>query len=70
MYIHFNGQVDVLYPASPLFIWWDFKSIRPLLTPILEYAANDTVLYGMDIPYNLQWAPHHLGHWPGTHVVV
>ena len=59
-------QVDVLYPGSPLFIWWDYYSIQLLMKPILEYSINHTMLYGLDIRYNLAWAPHHLGHWPGT----
>ena len=58
-------QVDVLYPASPLFVWWDYNSVQLLMKPILEYAINDSFIDGRYTPYNLPWAPHHLGHWPG-----
>ena len=67
---HAMLQVDVVFPASPLFLWWDYKSIQLLLKPILEYAINNTDQYGLSIPYDLPWAPHHLGHWPGMYTVV
>ena len=63
-------QVDVVFPASPFFLWWDYNSIQLLLKPILEYAINNTDQYGLSIPYDLPWAPHHLGHWPGVYTVV
>ena len=58
------STVDVLYPASPLFMLVDPDGFFKLLKPILEYAVNNTAKYGLDVPYNLLWAPHHLGHWP------
>ena len=60
-------QVDVVYPASPLFLWSftsEFSPMKLIILPILNYANNQTAMYGLDIPYNLPWAPHHLGHWP------
>jgi hypothetical protein len=63
-------QVDVVFPGSPLFLWWDYKSIQLVLKPILEYAINNTDQYGLGIPYDLPWAPHHLGHWPGMYMYV
>ena len=60
-------QVDVMYPASPLFLLINFDTASPmklLLLPVLDYANNQTFHYGLDIPYNLSWAPHHLGRWP------
>ena len=66
-------QVDVIYPASPLFLWnynASFSPIKLLLLPILNYANNETAEYGLYMPYNLSWAPHHLGRWPSKHVQV
>ena len=60
-------QVDVVYPSSPLFLWSftaEFSPMKLILLPILNYANNKTAMYGLNIPYNLSWAPHHLGHWP------
>ena len=68
--IQFPCQVDVVFPASPLFLWWDYRSIQLLLKPILEYAINNTDQYGLEVPYDLPWAPHHLGHWPGKDYLV
>ena len=34
------------------------------MIPLLEYANNETEKYRQNIPYKLEWAPHHLGHWP------
>ena len=61
-------QVDVVYPASPLFLWnynGSFSPIKLILLPILNYANNQTAKYGLNVTYNLSWAPHHLGRWPG-----
>ena len=38
-----------------------------ILQPIFTYANNATAQYGLDIPYNLSWTPHHLGHWPSNY---
>ena len=53
------STVDVIYPASPLYMFQDPESFRRIMVPLLKYANNET-----DIKYNLAWAPHHLGHWP------
>ncbi|CAI8008073.1 Glutaminase A [Geodia barretti] len=61
------STVDVVYPASPLFLWnynHSFSPIKLILLPILNYANNETAKYGLNVPYNLSWAPHHLGTWP------
>jgi hypothetical protein len=58
------STVDVLYPGSPLLVYGFTDLLRRLLVPILAYANNETKAYGEYIPYNLAWAPHHLGHWP------
>ncbi|XP_062501925.1 uncharacterized protein LOC134179036 [Corticium candelabrum] len=58
------NTVDVLYPASPLLVYLFSTQLQKLLMPILAYANNETKAYGEYIPYNLTWAPHHLGHWP------
>jgi len=62
-----NGDmstVDVIFPASPLLLYFSPETLRLLLLPLLEYAQNQTAVYGDYIPYNLQWAPHHLGTYP------
>lgn len=58
------STVDVLYPGSPLLVYWFADQLRKLLVPILAYANNETKPYGDYISYYLAWAPHHLGHWP------
>jgi hypothetical protein len=61
------STVDVVYPASPLFLWnynGSFSPIKLILLPILNYANNQTAKYGLNVTYNLSWAPHHLGRWP------
>merc|ERR1719261_507590 len=37
---------------------------RKIVLPLFAYGNNETAAYGSPIPYNLAWAPHHLGHWP------
>ena len=61
-------QVDVLFPASPYFLWTASNILELLLKPVLEYSINDTEKYGLYIPYNLNWAPHHLGKWPSASI--
>ena len=64
-------QVDVIYPSSPLFLWSstaEFSPMKLIVLPILNYANNKTAMYGLNILYNLPWAPHHLGHWPSEEV--
>ena len=58
------STVDVIYPSSPAILHYSPELYRILMLPILAYANNETAPYGAPIRYNLQWAPHHLGHWP------
>lgn len=58
------STVDVIFPSSPLLYYSALPLMKPLLLPILDYANNETAKYGLYTPYNLSWAPHHLGHWP------
>eukprot|EP01084_Bolivina_argentea_P100349 180198_1 len=56
--------VDVLYPFSPFWLYFNSNLMKPILAPLLAYSNNDTNIYDDPILYNLEWAPHHLGHWP------
>jgi len=58
------STVDVIFPAFPLFLHVAPEFFRKLLIPLMVYAANGTAAYGLDVKYNLPWAPHHLGTWP------
>lgn len=58
------STVDVIYPAFPLFLYLYPEYFRLILEPLLVYSMNQTNVYGMEVDYNLAWAPHHLGHWP------
>eukprot|EP01059_Diplonema_ambulator_P010788 TRINITY_DN2081_c0_g4_i1.p1 TRINITY_DN2081_c0_g4~~TRINITY_DN2081_c0_g4_i1.p1 ORF type:complete len:687 (+),score=230.93 TRINITY_DN2081_c0_g4_i1:54-2114(+) len=58
------STVDVIYPAAPMIFYYSPEMFRKLLLPIMVYANNGTAAYGDNVPYNLAWAPHHLGHWP------
>lgn len=58
------STVDVVFPSSPFWFYHNSSILLKLLIPILAYANNDTKIYGEPIDYNLEWAPHHLGHWP------
>jgi hypothetical protein len=49
------STVDVIFPASPFFLWLHPEMLRDLLIPVLAYGNNET-----NDPYNLTWAPHHL----------
>lgn len=49
------STVDVIFPASPFFLWLYPEMLRDLLIPVLDYANNATTS-----KYNLTWAPHHL----------
>jgi hypothetical protein len=53
------STVDVIFPASPLFLYFNPDLLALQLIPVLEYANNAT-----SNKYNLVWAPHHLGFWP------
>lgn len=58
------NTVDVLSPASPLFLYLYPEYLRLMLEPLLVYAGNGTEKYGAFVPYTLPWAPHDLGTWP------
>lgn len=53
------STVDVIFPASPLFLYYNASLLGLQLLPIFAYANNET-----SNPYSLVWAPHHLGTWP------
>eukprot|EP01111_Echinosteliopsis_oligospora_P000471 TRINITY_DN1050_c0_g1_i1.p1 TRINITY_DN1050_c0_g1~~TRINITY_DN1050_c0_g1_i1.p1 ORF type:complete len:695 (-),score=203.49 TRINITY_DN1050_c0_g1_i1:51-2135(-) len=53
------STVDVIFPAAPFFMYMNPGLLALQTLPVLEYALNHT-----DHPYNLVWAPHHLGTWP------
>eukprot|EP01103_Thecamoeba_quadrilineata_P017474 TRINITY_DN6218_c0_g1_i1.p1 TRINITY_DN6218_c0_g1~~TRINITY_DN6218_c0_g1_i1.p1 ORF type:complete len:723 (+),score=122.71 TRINITY_DN6218_c0_g1_i1:68-2236(+) len=57
------STVDVIAPASPMLLFFSPELLRILLLPQLYYANNQT-----NIPYNLAWAPHHLGLWPVANI--
>eukprot|EP00439_Symbiodinium_sp_Y106_P059089 s431_g8.t1 len=60
-----DGDVStVIFPAFPFFLHVAPEFFRKLMLPLLVYSVNGTAPYGMDIKYNLSWAPHHLGTWP------
>jgi len=58
------STVDVIYPAFPMFQYLYPEYFRKILMPLLVYGNNETAQYGMSMPYDLAWAPHHLGTWP------
>lgn len=51
--------VDVVFPASTLFLYTNPLLMELMLLPLLAYANNET-----SMQYNLPWAPHHLGIYP------
>jgi hypothetical protein len=53
------SNVDAIYSASPLLLYWNTDILPLILEPILEYANNKT-----NVKYNKAWAPHSLGKWP------
>ena len=53
------STVDVIFPASPFYIYLAPEALRVMLLPVLDYANNATY-----IKYNRPFAPHHLGLWP------
>jgi hypothetical protein len=55
-----NGDiatVDVLYPSSPLFLFFNPKLLEAQIRPVLEYAA-------MHDRWRFPFAPHDLGQYP------
>jgi len=60
-----NGDlqtVDVVFPASPVFLHQNPFLLKKLIIPHLVFASQDPSLNGCN--YNKAWAPHHLGQWP------
>jgi len=60
-----NGDlqtVDVIFPASPLFLHQNPSLLKKLIIPHLAYAAHDPTLGGCN--YGQAWAPHQLGTYP------
>lgn len=57
-----NGDlhtVDVIFPSIPIFLYTNPYLVELMMLPHFAYANNET-----DTPYNLAWAPHHLGTYP------
>merc|ERR1711998_358130 len=54
------STVDVLFPAFPFFMYEAPVYFRKMLIPLYEYSINATGKYGMNLPYNRAFAPHHL----------
>ena len=50
---------DVIFPASPIFLYTNPYLLELMMVPLLAYANNET-----NVQYNLPWAPHDLGEWP------
>lgn len=57
------STVDVIFPASPLFLLENADLLKLLLLPVLAYANNET-----NMPYTDIWAPHHLGFYPVANI--
>eukprot|EP01118_Nematostelium_gracile_P012026 TRINITY_DN4337_c0_g1_i2.p1 TRINITY_DN4337_c0_g1~~TRINITY_DN4337_c0_g1_i2.p1 ORF type:complete len:685 (+),score=200.62 TRINITY_DN4337_c0_g1_i2:45-2099(+) len=58
------STVDVIFPASPFFVYFSTDLLKRLLIPILVYGSNQT-----SYSYNYPWAPHHLGTWPVANIL-
>jgi len=58
------STVDVIFPASPFFIYHNAELLKLLLLPILAYGNNET-----SVKYNYPWAPHHLGFYPVGYIL-
>jgi hypothetical protein len=57
-----NGDMstmDVIFPASPFFLYHNPEVLRMLLEPVLAYAANET-----NVNYSSPYSPHQLGVYP------
>ncbi|KAL0488848.1 cystathionine beta-lyase [Acrasis kona] len=58
------STVDVIYPASPILLFFNPKLLLQQLLPIVSYAANETWS-----KYPHTFAPHHLGIYPVCNIV-
>ncbi|CAK9033702.1 Glutaminase A [Durusdinium trenchii] len=58
------STVDVIFPAFPLFLHVAPEFFRKLLVPLSAGREGLRSGAGLDVKYNLSWAPHHLGTWP------
>jgi len=57
-----NGDMqtmDVVFPASPMFLYTNPELLKLLLLPILAYANNET-----STPFSNQYSPHQIGTYP------
>eukprot|EP00927_Polykrikos_kofoidii_P072644 TRINITY_DN68743_c0_g1_i1.p1 TRINITY_DN68743_c0_g1~~TRINITY_DN68743_c0_g1_i1.p1 ORF type:complete len:780 (+),score=95.20 TRINITY_DN68743_c0_g1_i1:82-2421(+) len=57
-----NGNMqtmDVIYPASPMFLYTNPDLLKAMLQPILAFANNET-----KVPFRQQYSPHQLGVYP------
>lgn len=57
-----NGDmntVDVLFPSSPFFLYFNPDLLKFMIEPVLSYASNETI-----IEYNSPYSPHQLGVYP------
>eukprot|EP01121_Diplochlamys_sp_Union-15-3_P010077 TRINITY_DN2790_c0_g1_i2.p1 TRINITY_DN2790_c0_g1~~TRINITY_DN2790_c0_g1_i2.p1 ORF type:complete len:701 (-),score=144.39 TRINITY_DN2790_c0_g1_i2:20-1858(-) len=60
-----NGDlqtVDVVFPASPIFLHQNPLLLKKLVIPHLVFSSQDPTLNGCN--YNKAWAPHQLGTYP------
>jgi len=53
------STVDVVFPASPIFLWLNPQLLAMQMLPMYPYASNE-----VPSGYNKTWAPHHLGIYP------
>jgi hypothetical protein len=58
------STVDVIYPASPFFLYFRPELLQLQLLPLFAYANNETYSH-----YGFPWAPHHLGFYPVGDIV-